>query len=50
MYVRERLCVCVVLQLGAASRVGGLFHDGKYLDRATSLNRKNERIAQHAAS
>ena len=34
---RKRLCVCVFLQLGAASGAGGIFYDGKYLDRATSI-------------
>ena len=35
--VRNRLCVYVFLQLGAAPEAGGTFYDGKYLDGATSI-------------
>ena len=32
--VRNILCVCVILQLGAASEAGDIFYDENDLDRA----------------
>ena len=46
---RKRLCACVLLQLGAASEVVGIFYDGKDLIEPHPLNKGNERITENVA-
>ena len=47
--MKGTLCVSAFLQLEAASKVEGVIYNGKYVYRAISLNRGDERITQNVA-